>query len=186
MQASSLITCLWPGLPRLWWRGDFRSLLTAVSFAIAVNFALTASFIWPEMLSPSLVGLGWIGLLGFWGVAAWLGFRELDALRKPLLDTKQQDLFARAQTEYLNEHWIEAESALLRLIERSQWDVDAHLMLASLCRRTDRQEEALEYLQTLQNMEGGQKWTLEVERERNLIAQSIDDQVPEAISETES
>ncbi|MCH5376697.1 MAG: hypothetical protein JJ992_22255, partial [Planctomycetes bacterium] len=40
MQALSLVTCLWPGLPHLWWRGDWRALMVGVFFAIVVNLGL--------------------------------------------------------------------------------------------------------------------------------------------------
>jgi hypothetical protein len=43
------LLCLWPGLARLWLRGDLRGLLAAVGFAGLLNAALVATLIWPEI-----------------------------------------------------------------------------------------------------------------------------------------
>jgi hypothetical protein len=169
MQASSLLACLWPGLPRLWWRGDWRALLIAAFFAIAVNFGLVTSFVWPEMLSTTLQAAVWCSMLVFWAAAVGWGVRQLGALRGPLADSAQQDLFVQAQAEYLKGHWLEAESLLRQLIERNDRDADAPLMLVALYRRTGRSEAAAEQLDALENMDGAEKWSLEIGRERRLL-----------------
>jgi uncharacterized membrane protein YjjP (DUF1212 family) len=131
MQASSLLACLWPGLPRLWWRGDWRALLIAAFFAIAINFGLVTTFVWPEMLSTTLQAAVWCSLLVSWTAAAGWGVRQMAALCGPAADLTQQDLFVQAQSEYLKGHWLEAESLLRQLIGRSDRDADALLMLVA-------------------------------------------------------
>ena len=62
MRALLVVSCLWPGLPRLWLRGDWLSLGAAVAFGAALNLVLVSSFVWPELLPTSLVILGWLSL----------------------------------------------------------------------------------------------------------------------------
>src|SRR5688500_6996498 len=65
------VLALWPGLARLWLRGEFIGLLTAVAFAAAVNFALIATFVWPQLVSRQLPPwciplVAWIAVVWFW------------------------------------------------------------------------------------------------------------------------
>jgi hypothetical protein len=46
-------------------------------------------------------------------------------------------------------------------------------MLATLLRHTGRLEEAVEHLDRLQRMEGSEKWGLEIQRERELLANPL-------------
>jgi hypothetical protein len=78
-------------------------------------------------------------------------------------------LFARAQTEYLNRHWFEAESLLAEVLKRRPSDVDAHLMMATLLRHTARVDEARQWLERLGRTDGGEKWAVEVGREQELL-----------------
>ena len=67
MGVSPWISCFWPGLPRLWWRGDWSGLLIAALFGLALNVSLVETFLTPENTSA-----GW--KVGIWGVLAifWL------------------------------------------------------------------------------------------------------------------
>ncbi len=177
MQASSLLVCLWPGLPRLWWRGDWRALLVAVFFAVAVNFSLLTSFVWPEMLPFRWQLLVWTTVSGLWGISFFWGTRQLAALVVPRDGTAQQDLFVQAQSEYLRGHWLEAESLLRQLMQRNDRDVDSPLLLATLYRRTGRVEACAEQLAMLESMDGAEKWSMEIGRERQLLKSGSEQQV---------
>jgi len=170
MQVSSLIPCLWPGLPHLWWRGDWRSLAVAVLFAVTLNFGLLATFVWPEMIPAALRTLGWAGLLGIWGITTWTGLRKVSTWVPAGTNARHQGLFVQAQGEYLKGHWLEAESLLRRILQVEDRDGDARLMLASLLRRAGRVAEAMAELEALELSEAGQKWSLETARERQLLA----------------
>jgi hypothetical protein len=65
MVVVAWITCLWPGLPRLWWRGDWRALLGALAFAAALNLGLLSVLVWSQSLPGWLLAAGWaaIGLI---------------------------------------------------------------------------------------------------------------------------
>ena len=60
MRALPAITCLWPGLSRLWWRGEWAGLALAVVFGAALNLVLVSTFIWPELLPAGWVIVGWL------------------------------------------------------------------------------------------------------------------------------
>ncbi len=169
MQATSLLPCLWPGLPRLWRRGDWWALLTAIGFAVLFNGAVVCTFAWPHWLPTWVTFVGWTGITLIWAVSVWHEYRCL-----PRIQTEEnaagENLFAKAQLEYLNGDWFEAESLLQQVLKDNEDDVDARLMLATLYRRTGRVEEADDCLCQLERMERADKWLLEIARERNLIA----------------
>jgi len=153
----------------LWWRGDWRALLTAIGFAAVLNFGLVASLLWPQSLPSSVEGVGWAVILVFWLVSAWHGRRYLPEMRRNVSNRENQDLFIQAQGEYLRGHWYEAETLCRQLLKRAEADVEARLMLATLCRRTERFEDASRELAKLEQMDDADKWTLEIARERRLL-----------------
>lgn len=169
MYALSWITCLWPGLPRLWWRGDGRALLGALAFAAAVNLGLVSSLVWSDSLPTWLLAAGWTGIGVIWIGYAVHGWQLVPLLRGTGASPASDDLFARAQAEYLNRHWLEAEELLQELLVERDQDAEAHLMLATLYRHTARTAEAADRLARLERMDGGQRWRVEIARERRLL-----------------
>jgi hypothetical protein len=142
--------------------------MVATLFAVALNFVLTATFIWPELVSPAVRLAIWIGVGAFWTFAVWGGFQELARWGGTLNETHLQALFIRAQMEYLKGHWLEAETVLREILAIDDRDADARLMLASLLRHANRAGEAMVELQALELSEMGRKWNLEIVRERQL------------------
>jgi hypothetical protein len=169
-------TTLWPGLATLWLRGEWAGLATAVTFGMLVNLLLTTTFLWPSLLgsgsSTAVFNIvGWLTVLCFWGVALVATWHRLPRLL-PGADSRGNDtLLLRAQTEYLKGNWYNAERLLLRLLEDSPRDADAHLLMASLYRRTRRKDEAQRHLYVLEKIAGGTKWLFEIDCERALLAQ---------------
>jgi hypothetical protein len=169
MQVSSWLLCLWPGLPRLWCRGEWRSLWMALAFAATLNLWFAASFLWTELLPGNLILPGWAVLCVFWVVSCWYSRRAWRDIQAGLGDRAPEDLFIRAQREYLNRHWLEAEHLLLDLVRKHERDAEAQLLLATLYRRTRRIPEARERLDALERLEGSRRWLLEIAQERRLI-----------------
>ena len=169
MYTLSWITCLWPGLPRLWWRGDGQALLGALAFAAAVNLGLLSTLVWSDSLPSGLSAAGWIAIGAVWIGCAVHGWRLLPVLRGADPSQAREDLFVRAQSEYLNRHWLEAEELLQRLLADQDQDAEGRLMLATLYRHTGRAAEAADCLRRLERMDGGQRWGLEIARERRLL-----------------
>jgi len=168
-------TILWPGLARLWLRGQWRGLFIALAFSGLVNGLLVTTFLWPRVIGSDRLAavfniIGWFIVLCFWGASVWTTWRLLPRLQ-PGADARGDDaLFLRAQTEYLRGHWYEAEKLLARMLQESPRDADAHLMLASLYRHTRRYDDARQRLALVEHLEGGAKWLFEVDEERRRMA----------------
>ncbi|MCA9125258.1 MAG: hypothetical protein H6822_01795 [Planctomycetaceae bacterium] len=168
MHSSPYIICLWPGLPRLWIRGDWAALATAVAFGAALNLVLVSSFVWPELLPPSFTLIGWLILGTTWLAAAFQAYRSLPLLREPPR-VDDRGLFIQAQAEYLRGHWFEAETLLRQLLRYCSRDVDVLLMLATLYRRTKRYDEAAKQLDRLDRLDEAFKWRWEIVQERDTL-----------------
>jgi tetratricopeptide (TPR) repeat protein len=165
VQGASRIICLWPGLPRLWHPGDFFSLLEAIAFAALLNLALLASFFRSDAVSH-VWRLGiWVSVAVFWLFGMWRGFRQHTPAADADWAHNQQDLFIRAQTEYLRGHWVEAQTLLEQLIRRDPEDVESHLLLASVYRRTQRIDLSRCQLRQIEDFEGAARWRFEIGRE---------------------
>ena len=165
MRSALWILCLWPGLPRLWLRGDWLGLLAAAAFALVVNATLLSTFVWLEWLPAAWSWAAWSITVGSWTVSAVWAYRRLPALLEPPNDESVGDLFAQAQSEYLQGDWYRAETLLGRLIRQNADDVDARLMLATLYRHTRRIGEARNQLRRIQRFEWSAKWNEEIRRE---------------------
>jgi hypothetical protein len=175
MLAPHTWTILWPGLSRLWLRGDIAGLGIACMFAAMLNGLLITTFLWPRIIGTGDAVVvfnivGWFVVLCFWGASAWTAWRIMPQLR-PNVDTHGDDaLLLRAQTEYLRGHWYEAEKLLAQMLRASPRDADAHLLMASLYRHTRRYDEARKALAWLEHLEGGAKWRFEIGEERRRLA----------------
>jgi uncharacterized protein HemY len=172
------VFALWPGLVRLWLRGEFAGLVLAVAFAAAVNFALVTTFVWPQLVSRQLPAwltpmVAWIAVVCFWIAGLRTGGRivaEIVRKSRPL-DAQATLLLREAQREYLKGHWFEAEVHLQDLLRDSPGDVEAHLLLASIQRRTKRPTEARQTLRELAELAGSGQWAEEVQREQLKLAE---------------
>jgi predicted Zn-dependent protease len=148
----------------------------ATAFAVLLNFALAGTadlaLAGERRLTP-LYAMGiWVLVLGFWGIGAWAGLRERrrSALVSGKTDPQLEHWFCEAQTEYLKGHWIEAETALSKLLARRPGDVEGRLLLASVLRRTRRLAEARAMLEQLGGPDAACRWGWEIRTELARIA----------------
>jgi hypothetical protein len=169
-------TAVWPGLARLWLRGEVGGLLTAVGFALLLNFALITTFVWPQLLSRQLPewlvpAMAWFAVVCFWGVGLRAGVEIAAAIARATVpaDAESTTLLRQAQLDYLKGHLIEAETRLNTLLHRTPGDVEAWLLLASVQRRTKRLAEARQSLAKLAELSGSIVWSEEVQREQAKI-----------------
>jgi hypothetical protein len=169
MRATTWIACVWPGLPRLWYRGEWPALVGAVLFAVLVNFALAASLIWPELLTPLTLWSVWLTVATVWAVSAGVSAWKLPELCGSGVNPDHDALFRQAQDDYLKADWFEAESKLGRLLNDNARDAEAHLMLVGLYRHTNRTEEARRQLQLLEQLDASESLRMEMEQERKLL-----------------
>lgn len=165
----TLLTCLWPGLAPLWWRGRWSGLVEAIAFAAGINLVLVASWVWPQWIAPPWPALGWMAVSGVWLVACWRNWQKLPTLVDGQIDATSQALFIQAQTEYLKGNWYDCETLLKQLLQRRPRDLEGLLLQASLLRHTRRLDEARIMLTRLEQLSGAGRWLLEIMHERQRI-----------------
>lgn len=171
--------CLWPGLARLWLRGEWASLLLATGFSLLLNAAILTTFVWPEWLGPGFVSSIWPVLGLVWGVSLWGSWRQRAELfggspvatdESAAKDPAAYDrLFIEAQGEYLKGDWERARTLLERQLERFPRDAASRLLLATLLRRAGRLDEAEEQLIVLGKLDHAAPWLQEIGAEQRLI-----------------
>ncbi len=166
MRPSALVTCLWPGLAPLWWRGAWSGLYEAAAFTLGFNLLLVATFIWPQWIAAPWPLLAWAGLCMFWVVACWRAWRNLPRLMDSRPDSQSEALFTRAQAEYLKGNWYDAQKQVEQLLTRRPRDVEGLLLLATLQRHSERTRAAEQTLDKLERLDGAERWTLEIHHER--------------------
>ncbi len=140
----------------------------AIAFAVLLNLVLLASFVRADGAWKSWCGYGWAILVAFWAFGVWQAVR-CHVLASDLPGHDQQDLFIQAQAEYLRGHWVEAQALLEQLIQRNLDDVEAHLLLSSVYRRSRRIDLARRQLGRLCELDGAARWRFEIERELVLL-----------------
>jgi hypothetical protein len=163
MSKGRCLTCFWPGLAELWLAGTWSGLCQAVAFGVLLNGSLAATLVWTGLLSDELRFACWTGVASYWLIGIWSALRTL-ARREP-----DGDLFSSALSEYLQGNWFAAEALLEQLVKIDARDIEAQLFLATMFRRTGRQQEARAALDRLSRAQGGEKWELEIKRERSLL-----------------
>lgn len=169
MNATRYAACLWPGLPELWYRGEWSGLPAAMSFAGALNFLLVSRFIYPEWLQPSLVRIACWVAVGVWIMLVTRSIHRLPALLYPRAVGPGPDPFPRAHRLYLQGSWGEAEGVLAECLQIDARDCQALLLRAAIYRRTERWEAAELTLDLLDRLESADPWGLERERERERL-----------------
>ncbi len=174
MESVHYVTCLWPGLPELWWRGRLSALPAAVGFALAINFVLVTRFIYPEWLPSGLAAMAfWIGLIA-WGFLVYRNIRELPEIVFPRAVSEAPDVFPDAQLAYLKGDWKLAEQLLNDVLAIEHRDAPALLLLAGVYRITQRHESAQMLMKEISRLEVADGWYLEVAAERQRLDQAIE------------
>lgn len=165
MDTRIYLTCLWPGLSELWWRGRLSALPVAIGFAVGLNSLLILKYLYPTWLDPLLVRSAW------WvGIAVWIcwsvkSVRELPALINPRAVTEQPDRFVEAQAAYLRGDWAATEPLLLGVLSIEPRDPPALLMLSGVYRHTGRFQNAAALIAEMRRLEIADRWLIEIEAE---------------------
>lgn len=91
------ITSVWPGLSRLWLRGQWTGLGIAAGFGVLFNLALTCQFMWIETVPSFSLDIIWscVGLC--WSIGAIDGFR---IIRKHATQQQIRRQFNRDYTDH--------------------------------------------------------------------------------------
>ena len=169
MHALRYLTLVWPGLPWLWLRGSLSGLFLAMAFAVSVDMAILATFVWPGLVElPFTLGL-WTAVAVLWlisTVSAAAAFPP--AIAAPRRD-EADALFVQARDAYLARDWLAAETHLNALLAMAPTDGEAQLLWATLLRRVGRTAEAREALAKLSRSDSGGRWRAAIDREIALL-----------------
>ena len=182
-----LFMCLWPGLARLWFLGQWSGLLTAIAFSFLVNCALLSSFVWPKIVDTQVHLLIWATTVIVWVFACWRTYqRRGDLLDSQSIESSDHDpLLYEAQLEYLRHRFAESSALLERILFSNPRDVEARLFLATSYRRQKLWEDARNQLQIIDRYDQATKWQNEIQRELERIDEDEieEEQNPQLTSE---
>ncbi|MCO8124059.1 hypothetical protein NHH03_20105 [Stieleria sp. TO1_6] len=171
MDIRIYLTCLWPGLSELWWRGRLSALPLAIGFAIGLNSLLVLKYLYPTWLDPLLVrSAWWVGAI-LWVCWSVKSVRELPELLSPRAVTDQPDRFDEAHQAYLQADWPNCERLLLGILAIEPRDPPSLLLLSGVYRHTGRWEHAESLISELERLEVAAAWEIEIEAERARIEQ---------------
>jgi hypothetical protein len=162
---------LWPGLPQLWWWGHWVGLAMALGAALILNGVLLVCFGWSELVSAGMRKILLIGLAGLWTILVVIGYVQTKRHKDRKQPDPAKDTFTQAMNLYLKGDSFQAECMLVEIRTRNERVLDARLLLATLYRHNRRYDEAAKQLDTLIRCEGADKWELEIQQERMLIAE---------------
>jgi len=176
-------------------------LALAVGFTTLLNALLLATFVFSEWMSGTVrLAAGGV-LLVTWLLAWWesrAGWqRQLAEWTSSKADESRPDTaakaesrspedlcFREAQQKYLAGDWIVTEQLLLKRLKQDARDVESRLLLATLWRHQQRDQEALRQLDRLERLEAAQPWQHEIAAEREAIQNRITAQDEQDITPT--
>lgn len=107
------ITTAWPGLSRLWLRGQWTGLGMAAGFGVLFNLALTFQFMWIEIVPSMSRNIIWTCVGLCWSIGAIDGFR-ITRKHSTHLQTRRQ--FNR---DYTDQHTVSEAVSDSPLLEKS-------------------------------------------------------------------
>jgi hypothetical protein len=172
MRRTPWTTYLWPGLPQLWSYGSWSGLALALGAAGLLDILVLVSFGWSELIGPNWRICLWAAFGVVWAAAAGWSIGQCRRQTAAWGQTPGSDPFAAARDHYLKGDYYQAEQILDNLLRRNARDLEARLMLATLLRRSGRRDDAARQLDSLERLEGARKWELEIEDERERLAEA--------------
>lgn len=168
--AARYLTLLWPGMPWLWLRGSAGGLVLALAFAVLLDLAIVASWVYSEFFGLQ-VSLGlWAAAAAVWLVATVSAVSAFPPPIRTTRDAATDALFVAARDAYLARDWLTAETKLRSLLVVAPTDGEAQLLLATLLRRVGRLKESREALDKLSRSDSGGPWLSAIARELERVA----------------
>jgi hypothetical protein len=170
MHRNWLVHC-WPGLPRIWHRGEPGGLSVALLFALLLNLAMATTLVWTELVSRATLWMLWTAVVAMWVLGCVANLTRRAPQPAHFHPHGPEDLFSIANREYLRGNGDQAEIILRRILAGNQRDAEARLLLASLLRRRGSLVEAEAELTYLERLEAGNPWSWEVAWEKRRLEQ---------------
>lgn len=173
LQPKHYLTCLWPGMAELWWRGRISALPAAIAFAAIVNALLVAKFVYSDWLSGGLVMLACWVVAAAWLVLTIRSIRELPLLLTPRQASEEPDPFPASQIAFLRADYVEAEKLLNATLAIEPRDPPALLLLSAVYRHTGRLQSSHLLLGEVRKLEVADRWQLEFGAEQSRLQRDI-------------
>lgn len=168
--AVRYLTLLWPGMPWAWLRGSAAGLVLALAFAVVLDLAIVATWIYSDFFGiPVSLGL-WAAVAAVWIVATVSAVTAFPPPIRTTRDTATDALFVAARDAYLTRDWLTAETKLRSLLVVAPTDGEAQLLLATLLRRVGRLKESRGALEKLSRSDSGGPWLSAIARELERVA----------------
>lgn len=161
---AMLALAAWPGLAQIWLGQEVLGIILALVFAISLDSALAARFIWTESLS-----LTWVQLLSSIAVLNWLSSFAYTVWcvvsRSPERHRAEIDrLFRQSRDAYLEGRWADSRLGIERILIRDEGDADALFLLGRIYLRTRQANLARRaFVQCLETGRG-EKWRWEIDQ----------------------
>lgn len=169
MDVLRYLTLVWPGMPWLWLRGSRSGLVLALAFAVTLDVAMLATFVWPELLQPAVTMAIWSAMAAIWLIATGSALVAFPPSVPGTRGDAADALFVQARDAYLARDWLTAESRLEALLAMAPTDGEAQLLWGTLLRRVGRHAEARAALAKLSRSDSGTRWRTAVRREFALL-----------------
>jgi tetratricopeptide (TPR) repeat protein len=157
-----IVLSLWPGLAQIWSGQEALGLMLAAMFAVAVNLAILARFVWTEAFPTgaatflsALAAVGWVATAGY---TAWWTLRCHPERHREEIEV----LHREALEAYLQRRWDDARCACERIVAMDENDADALMQLGRIHVRSGRPELARSALRQCLALDAGQKWRWEI------------------------
>lgn len=154
----------WPGLPQIWSGQEVLGLILAASFALVLNLAVVARFIWTESFAPgwaaffaTLAACHWLASLGYTLWWVWLCHPER---HRAEIDR----LYREGTESYLQGRWNEARRRFERILTMDETDADTLMRLGTLYVRIEQPALARRAFRQCLDLESGTKWRWEIRR----------------------
>jgi Tetratricopeptide repeat len=185
MPKSTYLTCLWPGLARVWWAGDWRALFVAFLFAALLN-SLAYLSVFPEYgVGETYLMFGWVAAISWWGASAHSALSELPFLLGMAVKLSKPGDLAEAQVAYLKRNFVATESIIGKILTTEPGDPAPRLLLAATYRQTGRISEARGLLSSLQREPAAFAWQFEIEADLARLERLEKTPLPEVSSSPE-
>lgn len=170
MHPFRYLTLVWPGLPWLWLRGSLMGLALALAFAVSLDIAVVATWIWPGLVElPFALGL-WTATAVIWLVSTVSAASAFPSSIPKGRGLEADALFVKARDAYLARDWLRAETRLRELLDVAPTDGEAQLLLGTLLRRVGRKPESRAALEKLARSDCGAAWRGAIAKELRRLA----------------
>lgn len=155
---------IYPGLAQIWTGQVVLGLILAALFAVSLNLAVVARWIWTEAFATgwgdifaTLALLTWLASFAY--TLWWVWLCHPDRHRREI-----ERLFRDAMEAYLQGRWNDSRKRVERILAMDETDADALLHLGTLYARLQQPALARRAFRQCQELEQGTKWKWEIEQ----------------------